>query len=281
MSIIINADDLGYSMHRDAGIFHAFQNRSISAASLLVNGPTAESAARKAKEVGMFIGLHLNLTEGRALSGPSSITKGETLYYKHDFDRMFEKDPEPHSSDIEKETRAQIEHFKVLTGSWPKHVDGHQHIHVLPGMPALLAPVFQEFGIESTRIPQEEKLSQCTWLDKDRQSEYKDRLAGCDSARIIYNSHGLWTPDQFVGLTLMGTHMNIDRITAAIRPSPGIMEWMVHPGDVQREPSSFTSIFCDIFDTETGRAHELQVLTNLKLTVPLIDWNLICVHSNR
>lgn len=52
MSLIINADDLGYSSHRDAGIFECFANKCLTSASLMVNGPTAESAARKAVEVG-------------------------------------------------------------------------------------------------------------------------------------------------------------------------------------------------------------------------------------
>ena len=69
MSLIINADDLGYSEHRDNGIFDCFQNGSISAASLIVKGPTSKSAAEKAKSLGLYIGLHLNLTEGLALTG--------------------------------------------------------------------------------------------------------------------------------------------------------------------------------------------------------------------
>ena len=64
MSLIINADDLGYSKHRDNGIFACFENSSISAASLIVNGPTSEAATERAKKLGLCLGLHLNLTEG-------------------------------------------------------------------------------------------------------------------------------------------------------------------------------------------------------------------------
>lgn len=34
---------------------------------------------------------------------------------------------------IEVELRAQVKHFCELTGHLPSHMDGHQHVHVLPG----------------------------------------------------------------------------------------------------------------------------------------------------
>ena len=86
MSLIINADDLGYSENRDAGIFDAHACRAITAASLIVNGPTAQKAAKKAKEVGLYLSLHLNLTEGKSLTGPSIITNDRNdFFYKFCF----------------------------------------------------------------------------------------------------------------------------------------------------------------------------------------------------
>lgn len=34
---------------------------------------------------------------------------------------------------VELELRAQVALFKDLTGHLPHHMDGHQHVHVLPG----------------------------------------------------------------------------------------------------------------------------------------------------
>ena len=34
---------------------------------------------------------------------------------------------------VRKEMQAQIEKFKELTGNFPPYVDGHQHVHILPG----------------------------------------------------------------------------------------------------------------------------------------------------
>ena len=68
MKIIVNADDLGYSTHRDYGIFDCYRKGKISAASLIVNGPTAAAAAAQAMSEKLCIGLHLNLTEGHPVS---------------------------------------------------------------------------------------------------------------------------------------------------------------------------------------------------------------------
>jgi len=38
--------------------------------------------------------------------------------------------------------KAQIEKFKMLTGSYPHRVDGHQHVHVLPIIRNVFAKVF-------------------------------------------------------------------------------------------------------------------------------------------
>lgn len=36
-------------------------------------------------------------------------------------------------SQVELELRAQVQLFRDLTGHLPHHMDGHQHVHVLPG----------------------------------------------------------------------------------------------------------------------------------------------------
>lgn len=36
-------------------------------------------------------------------------------------------------SQVELELRAQVRLFRELTGHLPHHMDGHQHVHVLPG----------------------------------------------------------------------------------------------------------------------------------------------------
>jgi len=270
MRLIINADDLGYSKHRDAGIFDAFKNSAISAASLMVNGPTAVEAAHKAIEMGLYLGLHLNLTEGPSLTGPSSITTNENeMFYKNDFLNLITTDFQKYVDAIDKETRAQIERFQELTGQFPCHIDGHQHVHIFPGIPDLLAPLFQEYGVKSTRIPDED-VSNCEWLDPDRKKRYENRFVSCLKGRLVYKSFDVRAPECFVGLTLMGNDQSSARFVQAISTSFGTIEWMVHPGTVVSSPSVS---FSDKFDQDRGREHELLTLKGMTHALELVDWS--------
>jgi predicted glycoside hydrolase/deacetylase ChbG (UPF0249 family) len=70
--IIINADDLGWSEHRDRGIFELYERGKLTSATALANGYNIEPALARAREIGMHVGLHLNLSEGPLVSLPES-----------------------------------------------------------------------------------------------------------------------------------------------------------------------------------------------------------------
>lgn len=271
MSLIINADDLGYSENRDAGIFDAHACRAITAASLIVNGPTAQKAAKKAKEVGLYLSLHLNLTEGKSLTGPSIITNDRNeFFYKFSFWKLINHDIGRVSGAINKETRAQIERFRELTGGTPAHVDGHQHVHIFPGMCDILAPIFKEYGVLSVRIPDED-VSNYEWLEPERRTRYENRFPVCIRARLVYRSHGIRAPECFVGLGLMGKDMNTERILELLSRVFGVIEWMVHPGHCG---GAHGQLFNDSFDVSEEREHELTELKKVKHTLKLTDWSL-------
>ena len=268
--LIINADDLGYSSERDAGIFNAFKCNAITAASLIVNGPSAKVAAAKAKEVGLYLSLHLNLTEGGSLTGPSVITdKKNQLYYKCSFFNLMASDPQKYSKAIQLEAFAQLERFKALTGAYPSHVDGHQHVHVSPQMADILAPVFQSCGVRSVRIPDED-VSNYTWLEPSRKSMCVSRFPTCLRARLVYRSHGIRAAECFIGLGLMGKDMNRERFFESLVGVFGVIEWMVHPGYKRIKERSY---FNDLFDCSDEREHELRELKGLKHGLTLSDWS--------
>ena len=55
--LIITADDFGYSEERDDGIVDCFMKGAISNVSLMVNGYSVETAVKKAKAVGLPMGM--------------------------------------------------------------------------------------------------------------------------------------------------------------------------------------------------------------------------------
>lgn len=264
--LIINADDLGYSPHRDAGIIVAFKNGYISSASLMVNGANATTVAYQAKAINMPVGLHLNLTEGTALTRATNLRDDKgCLLYKMNF-WWLKKTPEV-LADILEETKAQVERFKELMGHYPTRIDGHHHVHIARHVPEVLAPYFQEIGVRHIRIPDQDP-DKLTWLDADTLRRYETRYVPAIAARLVYCKHGLKTTTHFMGLGLAGQHMTIQRITNNISKCYGTIEFMVHPGFRAREQLS-----SDPLDSDPGRYREYLVLKALKNKYKLIQWS--------
>lgn len=265
MKLIVNADDLGYSAHRDRGIFNCFNRGLISAASLLVNGPCAVAAALQAGKEGLFLGLHLNFTEGypvsenvKSLVGKSGQLKYKMTFWNSDFDIL----------EICRETIAQIELFKLMTGQYPTHVDGHQHVHIIPKIAEAIAPILKKYGVKSVRIPDED-VSGSNWLPRERQERYVRRYVTAINARLIYKKSGITAPECFRGLCLSGELMTAERLAAALEGTYGTVELMVHPGFVGYVQHP---LFNDDFDISEDRENELQALEYFK-SLTLSDWS--------
>ena len=227
MEVIVNADDLGYSVRRDTGILCAFRDGTISSASLIVNGATSDTAAKSAKDARLPVGLHLNLTEGRPLSdAPHIVDERGYLLYKMNF-WYLKKTPQV-LADIARETRAQLEKFKDLMGDYPTRVDGHQHVHVARQVPETIAPVLRECGVKCVRIPDQDP-DHMDWLDAQTRRRYESRYVPSVTARLVYGRHGLKSPMSFVGLGISGGEMTMERIHTCMRKCIGTTEFMVHP----------------------------------------------------
>ena len=239
--VIVNADDLGYHARRDDAIIHAFQNGVVTSASLMVNGFAAVSAVKKAKLANLPMGLHLNVTEGAPVSPAASIPslvvdhgeRGALFLGKEGFwdaCRSNRVDKE----DVAREAVAQIKRFLKLTGAYPRHVDGHQHAHVAPGVAEALAPVLKAYDVKTTRLPSEN-------VPPSGKRFYADVIACSRDARPTYADAGIATTDFFVGMGVMGGNMvpfarvanHFRRNVFRARAGEGggvFLEFMVHPG---------------------------------------------------
>ena len=240
-SVIVNADDLGYSAWTDDGIFRAFQDGLVSSASLLINGASASLAAKRGRAQGLYMGLHLNLTEGTPLSPLDSIplllSPDGKLLYKDAFwcaaaaaheeatsmlntsfspEQQQQQNQTSFQDQVVLEARAQLARFRELTGVPAKHVDGHQHVHIAPGIAAVLAPLFQSEGVLSTRIP-DESTAALTWIEPVRRHRWSGRVAAAKYSRKIYAAHGVMSADRFLGQGFSGSYMSRNRVLASLR----------------------------------------------------------------
>jgi len=127
-TLIVNADDLGASAGTNAGIVRAHEEGIVTSASLMVDGPAAEEAARYARARGaLSVGLHLDL--------------GEWAYRDGQWVARYERLP------AEREIPRQLERFRALLGRDPTHLDSHQHVHREEPVASLLGALAERLGV--------------------------------------------------------------------------------------------------------------------------------------
>ncbi len=235
------ADDLGYSSERDAGILLCAAAGAITRASLLVNGATAASALAQAVAQGLPVGLHLNLTEGRPVHPdvPSLLAPGSAgMRSKHQF-RAALAAGEVSLADVAKEALAQWAQFAALHPARqpPVAFDGHQHVHVLPGVAEALAGALAGLAT-ATRIPAwaGKAVEPLLHLDPERAAFYAAVSQQAQAARSVYAAAGIAPLGAvFVGFGLCGRDCTLERVQAAVAAAMaaaagGAVEVMCHPG---------------------------------------------------
>ena len=115
-TLLVNADDLGYTPLTSAGVFAAWRDGVVTSASLMVRMPDAESAARRAAEEGLTdLGLHLDL--------------GEWTRHRGRWRRLYEVVAIDDAAAVRDECLRQLDRFRMLVGREPTHLDSHQHVH--------------------------------------------------------------------------------------------------------------------------------------------------------
>ena len=118
-----------------AGILEALDAGRITAVSALVNGPRWPAMGLELVRRGRDadIGLHFNLTLGRPLSSMPKFAPNGEFPPLSQVVRMAYGGRLP-MDEIRVEIDRQFDRFEAVTDRPPDHVDGHQHIHVLPGI---------------------------------------------------------------------------------------------------------------------------------------------------
>lgn len=157
----INADDFGLHSDINRGILDCLENRLINSVSISVVGEGFNE-----QEVGWLrgfvqkglkfnTGLHLQLTEGNALTGISSLTNPEGFFpaYVNQFVKSWILG-KIKKNDIQKEWETQIEAY-LHTGLPLDHLDSHQHVHLLPGLWPLTLALAKKYKVEVIRTSYE------------------------------------------------------------------------------------------------------------------------------
>lgn len=218
--LVVNADDGGLAESSDDAILQCAAAGVLRSATVVANGPTAAAFVRRATAAGLALGLHVNLTQGRALTGVCRTLTDDRGCFGRDKQDVWRRAAEDRldPGEVAAEVRAQLQRLRDL-GATVGHVDGHNHVHLFPGVRAALS---QDLAVRAPAVwPERFPRPFVAWS-----RELRD---------------GFRTPPAFAGFRFCHeptADVFLDEATA----SGTAVEFMVHPGS--RPGSPFTSSPC-------------------------------------
>jgi hopanoid biosynthesis associated protein HpnK len=161
-SLILNADDFGYSAQVNAAILKAHREGVLTSASLMVAESGFDEAVEMARQnPALGVGLHVVVTNDHPLLAPSGIPhiigpNGKLLAnplrigLRYAFSQQAQVE-------MMQEMEAQFARFDATGLPW-SHADGHQHFHLHPTVWNLFLALCVEYGVYRVRLPYEEIL---------------------------------------------------------------------------------------------------------------------------
>lgn len=182
----------------------------------------AELRARPALQAG----LHLALAGAPLLSAPrdapSLFARGRPLSGHRQFLLRLAAG-RIRLRDVETEARAQIGRARAA-GLALTHLDGHQHLHVAPGVLGVVIRLAREHGIGYVRVPLEPG-----WPLTPRAVQMTGLAALAIRAKAALRRAGLRTNDRAAGLRFAG-HLTGSRVLDLLASVRGTTELVAHPG---------------------------------------------------
>lgn len=234
--VIFSADDFGLSENVNAAVERAHRDGILDATSLMVAGPAAADAVRRARAMPRLrVGLHLVVIEGPAVLPPGNIPDlvdrtgqfpsnqlrlGMNYFFRPRVRRQ-----------LAAEIRAQFTAF-AATGLPLDHANAHKHMHLHPTVAALMVRIGREFGLSRVRVPAEPPavLARCgTRVGVGGRMLY--RWTGLLRRHAL--AAGMQVNDHCFGIAWSG-HMTADRVRRLLGVLPeGLSEIYFHPAVAQ------------------------------------------------
>lgn len=192
MRIIVNADDFGRDEPCSRAMLEAINKGICSSVTAIMNGSFVEESLRLLEGKKCSVGLHINLTQGCALSPDMRASKRfcdeDGCFRPHVFSKLAQF-ARPEQELLACEIRAQI--AKLRSFGWAiSHADSHHHVHTFPSISGIVFAVLAEQGVARLRLAQNLGLSVtgCGSLAKKiYRIAYNHRLKGCFSSTDYFS----------------------------------------------------------------------------------------------
>lgn len=154
MKVVFHADDFGLTAGVNAGIVEAYERGVLRSTSLMVTAPAWEDAVARAKATpGLDVGVHLTLVEERPALPPErlpGLVHDGRFWPSHGEVGLRWLRRRWRTDEATAELAAQLARFEA-TGLAASHLDGHQHLHLLPGVFAWVVAAARRRGIRFVR----------------------------------------------------------------------------------------------------------------------------------
>ena len=178
--LIVTADDFGLTPGVVTGIVEAHEHGIVTATSLMVNAPATDAAFAWAREHdSLSVGLHFVLTFGRPV-GPAwplgDLVDGDGSFRRLDSGAHLEATP----GQVGAELRAQLERFEANVGRPPTHIDGHHHVHGVPGILSAILEATRRHRLP-VRSPDDRTLARLRAIGVPTPDKFVDTFHGEDS----------------------------------------------------------------------------------------------------
>ncbi len=271
-NLIVNADDLGWADGVNRGIAEAHRNGIVTSASLLANGRAFASAVELARATpALGVGVHLNLSDGKPVSAVAAVP---SLVNEHG---EFAGGPENlllqmarrklRLKEVEGEWELQIQKISHA-GIQATHLDGHKHVHMLPGLFEIALRLAKRHGIGAVRVSHEASPLRAALSKGKKQNAPVVLKQGVQAralkffvrdARALAERAGIATADYFCGIAQTG-ELTIEGVGQLLRSLPqGTTEMMCHPGFMDAELGKSATRLQD------SRRVEVSILTNREI----------------
>lgn len=271
--IIINADDFGMNEYVNDAIILGHKNGIITSTSLVASGDNFNDAIKLANQnPNLGIGIHSTLIGGlKPLSNvkdvPSLVNENGVFFDSHTefIKRVYSK--KINFNEVYHELDLQFK--KILSSNLNiTHVDGHQHLHILPEVLPIIFALMKQYNINKIRIPKESY----TFLNNNYSL---GRIIGkcglsylSEKARKKAKSLSFASPRYFWGMMNGGnmTEANMLAIINEAKNYVGSHEIMIHPGTSNKALN-------DLYGWNYHWEEELQSTLSPKVHQALLDNN--------
>jgi predicted glycoside hydrolase/deacetylase ChbG (UPF0249 family) len=286
--LIVNADDFGLTEGINRGISDGFKTGVVTSTSLLATMPSFDHAVQLALENNLDIGIHASLTLGKPCSENKRLypilENGEFIKScKHLFWSIYTRQID--LNDLKGEIASQIIKIRK-NGLEISHINGHQHVLMLPCLFRLTMELMKEYHIPFFRIPDETIALSRLGSAKGWGFLALGLLSRCLKLRLRQSEVSVRTVDYYRGLSFSERMSSKDLMRTLASLKPGVSELICHPGYDDR---TFHMIYEDLFlrERELRALKCSQIINFIKMNdIELISYrdlfdNRSCIHCFR